>query len=222
MNVPLDPAMQHQCERMVADLCGEFAGAFERPQIEEVMSDSVDRVLETATVFDFVPLMAYRFTRERLNAIERARGESTQGAWDVVFVSLSGGGRGQIAAALTAKLSGRRVSVHSAGTAARAEIDPQVRTIIQEIGLDPDEEFVRPVTDEVLHGADVIVTMGHSVGVIDIPDGVRREDWRIGDPIGAPTEEVRRVRSDIEYRVRELLAELGVAGAESTAAGSVG
>jgi len=173
-------------------------------------------------VFDFVPLMAYRFTRERLNAIERARGESTQGAWDVVFVSLSGGGRGQIAAALTAKLSGRRVSVHSAGTAARAEIDPQVRTIIQEIGLDPDEEFVRPVTDEVLHGADVIVTMGHSVGVIDIPDGVRREDWRIGDPIGAPTEEVRRVRSDIEYRVRELLAELGVAGAESTAAGSVG
>jgi arsenate reductase (thioredoxin) len=215
MNVPLDPAIQHQCERMVTDLCAEFAGAFDRPQIEEVMSDSVDRVLETATVFDFVPLMGYRFTRERLNAIRRARGEDTQGAWDVVFVSLSGGGRGQIAAALTAKLSGRRVSVHSAGTAARAEIDPQVRTIIEEIGLRANEEFVRPVTDEVLRGADVIVTMGHSVGVIDIPEGVRREDWRIGDPIGAPIEEVRRVRSDIEYRVRALLSELGVVGADT-------
>jgi arsenate reductase (thioredoxin) len=221
VNTPLDPAMQHQCERMVGDLCDEFAGAFDRPTIEEVMSDSVDRVLETATVFDFVPLMAYRFTRERLNAVRRARGEDTQGAWDVVFVSLSGGGRGQIAAALTTKLSGRRVSVHSAGTAARAVIDPQVRTIIEEIGLAPDEEFVRPVTDEVLRGADVIVTMGHSVGVIDIPEGVRREDWRIGDPIGAPIEEVRRVRTDIEYRVRALLTELGVAGADATTVGSV-
>lgn len=221
MNASLDPAMQHQCERMVTDLCAEFAGAFDRPQIEEVMSDSVDRVLQTATVFDFVPLMGYRFTRERLNAIRRARGEDAQGAWDVVFVSLSGGGRGQIAAALTAKLSGRRVSVHSAGTAAHAEIDPQVRTIIEEIGLRPDDEFVRPVTDEVLRGADVIVTMGQSVGVIDVPEGVRREDWRIGDPIGAPIEEIRRVRSDIEYRVRALLSELGVVGADTTKAESV-
>jgi arsenate reductase (thioredoxin) len=221
VNRSLDPAMQHQCERMIVDLCGEFAGQFDRSQIEEVMSDSVDRVLQTASVFDFVPLMAYRFTRERLNAITRARGEDTEGAWDVVFVSLSGGGRGQIAAALTTKLSGRRVSVHSAGTAARAAIDPQVREVIEEIGLGPDEEFVRPVTDEVLRGADVIVTMGHSVGVIDIPEGVRHEDWRIGDPIGAPIEEIRRVRSDIEYRVRALLAGLGVPESERTTAGAV-
>jgi arsenate reductase (thioredoxin) len=221
VNMPLDPGTQHQCERMVADLCTEFAGAFDRPQVEEMMSDSVDRVLETATVFDFVPLMAYRFTRERLNAVRRARGEDTAGAWDVVFVSLSGGGRGQIAAALTTKLSGRRVSVHSAGTAARAEIDPHVRAIIAEIGLAPDEEFVRPVTDEVLRAADVVVTMGHSVGVIDVPGSVRHEDWRIGDPIGAPIDEVRRVRSDIEYRVRALLAGLGVPDGESTTAGAL-
>jgi len=219
VDVPLDPAVQHQCERTVTDLCAEFAGAFDRLQIEDVMSDSVDRVLETATVFDFVPLMAYRFTRERLKAVSRARGETTPDTLDVVFVSLSGGGRGQIAAALTTKLSDRRVSVHSAGTAARAEIDPQVRTVIDEIGLGSDEEFVRPVTDEVLRGADVVVTMGHSVGVVEIPEGVRREDWRIGDPIGAPIEEVRRVRSDIEYRVRQLLAELGVVGADGARAG---
>lgn len=221
MNAPPEPAIRHQCERMVADLCSEFAGEFDRSQIGEVMRDSVDRALDTARVVDFVPLVAHRFTRERLNAIRRARGEDTAGTCDVVFVSLSGGGRGEIAAALTTKLSAGQVSVHSAGTAARAEIDPHVQAIIDEIGLAPDEDFVRPVTDEVLRGADVIVTMGQSVGVVDLPEGVRHEDWRIGDPIGAPIEEVRRVRSDIEYRVRALLGELGVPGAERAAVGPV-
>ena len=41
----LDPTMERQTERMVEDLCSEFAGQFERSQIEQVMSDSVERVL---------------------------------------------------------------------------------------------------------------------------------------------------------------------------------
>lgn len=209
MNASLDPAMEHQIDGMVRDLCSEF-GQFPREQIESVMNDSVERVLKTATVFDFVPLMAYRFTRERLNAITRAQGEDTQGTWDVVFVSLSGGGRGQIAAALTSLLSEGRVSVHSAGTAVEGQIDPDVRAVIAELGVDPSEQFARPVTEEVLRAADVIVTMGHSVGVVEVPHDVRREDWRVGDPIGAPIAEVRRVRADIEHRVRTLLSELGV------------
>ncbi len=221
MSVSLDPAIQHQVDWMVDDLCSEFAGEFTRGQIDEVMEDSVERVLETARVFDFVPLMGYRFTRERLNALRRARGEDAEGAWDVVFVSLSGGGRGQIAAALTTMLSERRVSVHSAGTAVRAQVDPAVRTVIEELGLDPEEQLARPVTDEVLRGADVVVTMGHSVGVIEIPPDVRHEDWRIGDPIGASIEEVRRVRADIQYRVRDLLSELGVPATDSSMAGAV-
>jgi protein-tyrosine-phosphatase len=89
-------------------------------------------------------------------------------------------------------------------------MDPGVRNVIAELGVDPGEEFARPVTDEVLAGADVIVTMGHSVSVVEVPPDVRHADWRIGDPIGAPVEEIRRVQSDIEYRVRDLLAELGV------------
>ena len=210
MSRSLDPSIQHQIDRNVDDLCSEFAGSFDRRQIEEVMNDSVERVVETARVFDFVPLMAYRFTRERLHAIRRARDQEAEGAWDVVFVSLSGGGRGQIAAALTALLSGNRVYVHSAGTAVQGEVDSGVRTVIAELGIDPDEAFARPVTDEVLRAADVIVTMGHSVGVIEIPRGIPREDWRIGDPIGAPIAEIQRVRADIEYRVRALLTDLGV------------
>jgi arsenate reductase (thioredoxin) len=212
MSVTLDRAAQKQIEGFVDRLCSEFDGRFDRPQILQLMNDSVARMAETATVAQFIPLMAHRFTRERLQAIGRARGQDTSGIRDVVFVSLSGGGRGQIAAALTTKLSQKRVSVHSAGTAAHTATDPQVRTVIGELGLDPSEAFARPVTDEVLRGADVIVTMGHSVGQIAIPPGVRHQDWRIGDPIGAPIDEVRRVRADIEYRVRALLSELDLPG----------
>lgn len=220
MKASLDPAIKHQIDRMLGDLCSEFAGQFDRAQIEHLMDDSVDRVIQTATVFDFVPLMAYRFARERLNALRRAQGEDTEGTWDVVFVSLSGGGRGQIAAALTSMLSSNRVAVHSAGTAVQGPVDPGVSTAIAEVGIDPDQAFARPVTEEVLRAADVVVTMGHSVGAIDIPAGARHEDWRVGDPIGAPVAEIRRVRADIEYRVRALLTELGVPIADQSVASS--
>jgi arsenate reductase (thioredoxin) len=209
MTLSLDTAANHKIEGMANDLCSEFDGVFDRAKIEEVMNDSVQQILETAQVLDFVPLMSHRFARERLGAIARGHGEQAHGTLDVVFVSLSGGGRGQIAAALTTLLSENQVSVHSAGTAVHSQIDPGVRAVIAELGIDPDEAFARPVTDEVLQAANVIVTMGHSVGVIDIPQHVRHEDWRVGDPIGAPITEMRRVRADIEARVRALLGDLG-------------
>jgi protein-tyrosine-phosphatase len=210
MSTTPDQGSRHQLDRMLDDLCAEFEGRFDRRRIQAVIEDSADRIASSAKVHDFLPLMAFRFARERLHAIARAQGEDAEGKWDVVFVSLSGGGRGQIAATLTTLLSDHKVAVHSAGTAVQGQIDPGVRSVIAELGVNPEEAFARPVTDEVLHGADVIVTMGHSVGLIEIPDGVRHEDWRVGDPIGAPVEEIRRVRADIEHRVRGLLAELGV------------
>jgi protein-tyrosine-phosphatase len=206
----LDPVTRRRLGDMTDELVREFAGSFDVQVIRELMADSAERLAATAAVADYLPALAYRLAKERLLANERAtRDERRHG--DIVFVSLSGGGRGQIAAALTTRLAGDRVVVHSAGTAARTqEIDPAVAISISELGIDVSQAFARPVTPEVLAATDVVVTMGHSVGVIDIPPGVRHEDWRIGDPIGAPLEEVRRVREDIERRVRVLLDTLGV------------
>jgi protein-tyrosine-phosphatase len=38
--------------------------------------------------------------------------------------------------------------------------------------------------------------------------GVRYVDWDVDDPAGRPLAEVRRIRDDIERRVRGLLADL--------------
>jgi ornithine cyclodeaminase len=87
----------------------------------------------------------------------------------------------------------------------RAEaLASQLRT---ELGIEVQAEQ-RP--ERAVAGADVIVTMGHSVGSVELPEGVKHQDWRVGDPVGATLDEVRRVRDDIERRVRALLAELQV------------
>jgi arsenate reductase (thioredoxin) len=199
---------RHHVRELLDDLVEEFSPQFEGEEIERVMTDSLERLVGEAAVEDFLPVLAYRYTRERLMSVTRRTMTEGRGL-DVVFVSLSGGGRGQLAAALTTALSGGAVSVHAAGSQAGREIDPAVRLALEEAGIDVSEAFARPVSQEVLEGADVIVTMGRSVGSFEAPEGVTRLDWRIGDPSGAELDEVRRVRDDIERRVRALLDELG-------------
>jgi arsenate reductase (thioredoxin) len=202
----IDPVTKHHVDEMIDRLVAEFGGRFERTRIEELMADSVEHLAGGAEVSDFLPILAYRFTRERLGSIGRTPGTS----WDVVFVSLSGGGRGQMAAALATLLSEGKITAHAAGTSRHGVLDPAVDAAISELGVDTSEFFVRPVSGDILAGADVIVTMGHSVGAVELPEGAKREDWRVGDPVGASLDEVRRVRDDIERRVRQLIAELHV------------
>jgi hypothetical protein len=52
--------------------------------------------------------------------------------------------------------------------------------------------------------------MGYSVGVIQFPQDLPHEDWRIGDPIRGSIHEVRRVANDIDYRVLTLVNDLGI------------
>jgi arsenate reductase len=78
-----------------------------------------------------------------------------------------------------------------------------------EIGVDLTDEFTRPLTPEVLGNADIVVTMGRSVGELELPNRVRHVDWRVGDPSGAPLDEIRRVREDIGRRVVALAETLG-------------
>jgi hypothetical protein len=65
---------------------------------------------------------------------------------EVLFVSLTGGGRAQIGAALLSRRADGSVRVHSAGSAAVAEIDPNVRTVMEEIEIDLIDAFTKPLT----------------------------------------------------------------------------
>jgi arsenate reductase (thioredoxin) len=111
-------------------------------------------------------------------------------------------------AALLTLRSGGSVVAHSAGSTVGTELDAGVLEVMAELGVDLSEAYAKPLAPEVLAAADIVVTMGRSVGDVEIPEETRHEDWRVGDPTGAPIDEVRRVRDDIERRVMALLEEL--------------
>ncbi len=185
----------------------EFADVYERSHIEALVHESAEH-LKDAAVASFVPVLTHRFARERLRAQAQSEGKLAKTTLEVVFVSITGGGRARIAASLLQRSCAPNVSVHTAGSGEASSIDPNVKTAMEELGIDLSDKYARPLTPEVLASADLVVTMGRSVGNIEIPDTARHLDWRVGDPTGAELDETRRVRDDIERRVEQLADEL--------------
>jgi protein-tyrosine-phosphatase len=203
----LKPETVHHLEKAVDVLVDEFGDRYTRERIQGLMDDSVASLTSEGQVEDFLPALAHRFARERLKALARASGPE-RAMPDVLFVGLNDTGRGQMAAALVTLRSEGNVVAHSAGSSATTVLDPGVLQVMAELGVDLSEAYAKPLSPEVLDAADVVVTMGRSVGAIALPEGTRHEDWRVGDPTGAPVDEVRRVRDEIDARVQTLLGEL--------------
>jgi protein-tyrosine-phosphatase len=63
------------------------------------------------------------------------------------------------------------------------------------------------LTDEVVRASDVVITMGCGDACPVYP-GKRYLDWELEDPANKPVDQVRRVRDEIDRRVRTLLQEL--------------
>ncbi len=126
---------------------------------------------------------------------------------EVLFVCVHNAGRSQMAAGLVKLRSDDRIDVRSAGSAPGDEINPAVVDAMAELGVDMSEEFPKPLTDEVVRAADVVITMGCG-DACPIYPGKRYEDWVLDDPAGHDVATVRRIRDEIDARVRALVQEL--------------
>ena len=127
----------------------------------------------------------------------------------VLFVCVHNAGRSQAAAALLDQRAAGRVAVRSAGSAPGESINPAVRAVLAERGIDISGEVPKLLTDEAARGADVIVTMGCGDECPFFP-GKRYLDWELDDPAGRPVDEVRAIVGEIDRRVQRLLTELGI------------
>jgi arsenate reductase len=186
-----------------------FDGIFGTETIERFMTDSFER-LAHARIRAYVPVMAERFTRDRLRAVAKTEGRIATDVPSVLFLCVHNAGRSQMAAGWMRHLGGDDVDVLSGGSDPASQVNPAAVEAMREVGIDIASEFPRPWTDEIIGAADVVVTMGCGDACPVVP-GKRYLDWELDDPAGKPIEAVRPVRDDIERRVRTLLDELGVA-----------
>ncbi|HEX2157641.1 MAG TPA: arsenate reductase ArsC [Actinomycetes bacterium] len=207
----MDPITRQIFARSIEALHQEFRGSYSLETIEHYVDEAIDR-LAGARAVDFIPLFVHRFAREQLRALAQAKGAIINDVPEVLFVCVHNAGRSQMAAALLDHHARGKVHVRSAGSAPGDRINPAVAAAMDEWGIDLSQEFPKPLTDEFVKAADVVITMGCG-DACPIYPGTRYEDWELQDPAGQPVEVVRRIRDDIDIRVQQLLAELVPAGA---------
>ena len=127
---------------------------------------------------------------------------------EVLFVCPQNAGRSQMAAALLALRSSGRIHARSAGSAPAESINPLVAHAMTELGVNLSEAYPKPLTDEALRTADVVITMGCG-DACPIYPGKRYEDWEFADPGEARfVDEVRTIRDEMDERITKLVAEL--------------
>ena len=131
----------------------------------------------------------------------------TESRPSVLFVCVHNAGRSQMAAGYLIALAAGRVDVFSAGSQPADQVNSVALAVMAEEGIDIASEVPSILTTDAVRTADVVITMGCGDACPIFP-GKRYEDWELDDPAGQPVETVRRIRDDIQARVRTLLREM--------------
>jgi len=127
----------------------------------------------------------------------------------VLFLCTHNAGRSQMAMGFFTHRAGDHADVYSGGSEPADHVNPSAVAAMAEKGIDITAEQPKRWTDEMLHAADVVVTMGCG-GTCPVLPGRRYEEWLVPDPAGQSLESVRPICDEIERRVRTLLDDRGV------------
>lgn len=200
---------EHVLRRGADDLGYRFRGIFAAQTIDRYVHESYQTLYSAARVKTHLPVLAIRFATDRLLALAQATGAIAKPVPEILFVCTHNAGRSQLAAALLTAMAPGRVHVRSAGSQPADRTNPAVVEALAEVGIDAGEEFPKPLTDDVVRAADVVITMGCGDACPLYP-GKRYLDWDLPDPGGRPLAEVRNLRDQIAARLRSLLAELDI------------
>ena len=190
-------------------LHAEFGETIGTQTIDTFLHSSYDQLASHAAIPNFLPLLAERFTLQRLQALARVEGHTGDQSPVVLFLCTHNAGRSQMALGFLARLAGDGAIGWSGGSAPANEINSAAVEAMAEVGVDIAGEYPKPWTDEIVRAADVIVTMGCGDACPVFP-GRRYLNWELPDPAGQSVEAVRPIRDLVERRVRELLTELDV------------
>nr|WP_156741047.1 metalloregulator ArsR/SmtB family transcription factor [Occultella aeris] len=188
-------------DRLAAELAASFADVH-FDVVQRIVRESYTSLARTAKVSAHLISLAERFARQRLTDTTR---DATDSVPQVLFVCVANAGRSQLAAALVRHYAGERITVRSAGSTPAADVHTGVREALADLGTT--DAFPKPLTDDAVRAADVVVTMGCG-DVCPVLPGIRYEDWLVGDPALASPAGIAAIRDDLDTRVRALLTDL--------------
>ena len=121
----------------------------------------------------------------------------------VAFICVHNSCRSQIAEALGKHFASDVFESYSAGTEIKPKINQDATRLMKEFyGIDMEKTQFSKLLDE-LPPVDIVITMGCNVECPGLPCK-HREDWGLDDPTGKNDEELKKVISIIEVKIKEL------------------
>jgi arsenate reductase len=127
----------------------------------------------------------------------------------VIFACVHNAGRSQMAAAFFSRLAdAQRATAVSAGTQPGDRVHPGVIEAMREVGIDLSAARPQRLTDTLIQGASLLITMGCGDECPYVP-GLARDDWPLPDPKHRALDEVRQIRDEIHDRVATLIQSRG-------------
>jgi len=127
----------------------------------------------------------------------------------VLFVCVENAGRSQMAEGFFKKYAPEGFKVQSAGTKPVSQINRIVVEAMREVGIDISNQKSKEMTEEMIRDSEHIVNMGcmdkNFCPTIFLPKVI---EWNLPDPKGKSIEDVRKIRDEIEKRIKELVTEI--------------
>ena len=125
---------------------------------------------------------------------------------NVLFACVENAGRSQMAEAFFKKYTKNQFNVISAGTSPSSHLNPVVVSVMNELGIDLENQKPQLLSSSMIENSNKTVNMGcmdkescPSLFVKDV------DDWNIEDPKGKSIEDVRKIRDQIKNDVLNLL-----------------
>ncbi len=125
---------------------------------------------------------------------------------NLLFVCVENSCRSQMAEAFAKILGGNGVRSHSAGSRPSGVVNPKAIASMGEVGYDLSTHTSKSLDDIPELEYDHVITMGCGDECPFVPTK-HRDEWEIPDPKDMPPEEFRKVRDEIQRRVKDLLTE---------------
>jgi len=128
---------------------------------------------------------------------------------NILFVCVENAGRSQMAEAFFKKYTSDKFNVISAGTTPSSQLNPLVVKVMQEIGIDLNDQVPKLLSDNMIASSFKTINMGcmdkESCPSLFVKDIL---DWNISDPKDKSIDEIRKIRDQIKNEVIILIDSL--------------